>query len=112
MTDADDNPEQTDPEQPDREETDAEQGDLAASTEEQPPAEPQGFAARAGTAMIRLYQNAISPILPPSCRFRPTCSEYTKRAIRKHGLLRGGWLGLKRILKCHPFHPGGHDPVP
>jgi hypothetical protein len=71
-----------------------------------------GMAARAGLAVVRFYQNAISPLFPPSCRFQPSCSEYTKRAIEKHGLLKGGWLGAKRILKCHPFHPGGHDPVP
>ncbi|MFB6351044.1 MAG: membrane protein insertion efficiency factor YidD [Bradymonadaceae bacterium] len=70
------------------------------------------FGARVGTALVRFYQNAISPMLPPSCRYQPTCSEYTKIAIQRYGLVRGGWMGLKRILRCHPFHPGGHDPVP
>lgn len=61
---------------------------------------------------IRFYQLAISPTLPPSCRFYPTCSEYTLQAIAKYGALKGLWLGLKRIARCHPFHPGGYDPVP
>ena len=76
------------------------------------PARRPGWAASMGLALVGFYQDAISPALPPSCRFRPTCSEYTRIAIRRHGLLKGSWLGLKRILKCHPFHPGGHDPVP
>jgi putative membrane protein insertion efficiency factor len=62
--------------------------------------------------LIRGYQRFISPLLPPSCRFYPTCSSYFVQALEKHGFFRGGWLGLKRILKCHPFHPGGYDPVP
>ncbi|BCX06049.1 MAG: hypothetical protein KatS3mg053_3987 [Candidatus Roseilinea sp.] len=61
---------------------------------------------------IRFYQLAISPALPPSCRFYPTCSEYTLQAIAKYGALKGLWLGVKRIARCHPFHPGGYDPVP
>lgn len=61
---------------------------------------------------VMLYQRLVSPLLPASCRYRPTCSQYAVEALRRHGLLRGGWLGLKRILRCHPFHPGGHDPVP
>ncbi len=71
-----------------------------------------GLLARGGMAMIRFYQRAISPLTPPSCRFRPTCSQYTLIAIKRHGFVRGSWLGLKRLLRCHPFHPGGHDPVP
>jgi putative membrane protein insertion efficiency factor len=62
--------------------------------------------------LIRLYQNTISKALPPSCRFTPSCSEYTYKAIEKHGILKGGWLGVKRISRCHPLNPGGYDPVP
>lgn len=62
--------------------------------------------------LIRLYQRLISPLFPPSCRFTPTCSEYTAQAIQKHGLLQGAWLGMKRLSKCHPLHKGGFDPVP
>lgn len=62
--------------------------------------------------LIRVYQVGISPILGPSCRFYPTCSEYARKAIWRHGLRRGGLLALRRICKCHPFHPGGVDPVP
>lgn len=61
---------------------------------------------------IRLYQIVLSPILGASCRFTPTCSQYTLEAIRKYGALKGSYLGARRILRCHPFHPGGCDPVP
>ncbi|MGE4588152.1 MAG: membrane protein insertion efficiency factor YidD [Acidaminococcaceae bacterium] len=60
---------------------------------------------------IRFYQLFISPLFPPTCRFYPTCSQYAIEAIQKKGVLRGVWLALKRIAKCHPFHPGGYDPV-
>jgi putative membrane protein insertion efficiency factor len=62
--------------------------------------------------LIRFYQRFISPLLPPSCRFEPSCSQYGYQAIERYGVLRGGWLALKRIARCHPFHPGGYDPVP
>jgi putative membrane protein insertion efficiency factor len=62
--------------------------------------------------LVRAYQLAISPMLPPSCRFHPTCSEYALEALQRHGAVRGGWLALRRIFRCHPWHPGGHDPVP
>lgn len=71
-----------------------------------------GFAAAGVLALIRLYQRYVSPWLPPMCRYEPTCSQYTAEAIRRYGLWRGGWLGLKRILRCNPFYPGGDDPVP
>ena len=64
-------------------------------------------------ALIRLYQRGISPYTPPSCRFTPTCSAYAAEAISKYGALKGGWLALRRLLKCHPFYKGDHyDPVP
>jgi hypothetical protein len=62
--------------------------------------------------LIRFYQKAISPLLPSSCRFYPTCSHYTYEAIEKYGVMRGAWLGLGRIARCNPFNPGGFDPVP
>ncbi|MDQ1001128.1 putative membrane protein insertion efficiency factor [Neobacillus niacini] len=63
-------------------------------------------------SVIRFYQVVISPIKPPSCRFYPTCSHYGLEAVQRFGALKGGLLTVKRILKCHPFHPGGIDPVP
>ena len=64
-----------------------------------------------GILLIRLYQLTIAPLLGPCCRFYPSCSHYATEALEQHGFLRGSWLALKRILKCHPWHPGGHDPV-
>jgi putative membrane protein insertion efficiency factor len=62
--------------------------------------------------LIRLYQLAISPLLGPRCRFYPSCSQYALEAIEAHGALRGLWFALRRIGRCHPWHPGGFDPVP
>jgi uncharacterized protein len=63
--------------------------------------------------IIRIYQNTLGRLLPPNtCRFYPTCSHYGYEAIQKHGSLKGGWLTVKRVAKCQPFHPGGFDPVP
>ncbi|MCA1038700.1 membrane protein insertion efficiency factor YidD [Bacillus infantis] len=62
--------------------------------------------------LIRFYQIAISPLKPPSCRFYPTCSHYGLEAVKRFGPFKGGWLAVRRITKCHPFHPGGFDPVP
>ena len=62
--------------------------------------------------LIRLYKVTLSPHLPPSCRFYPTCSDYGFEAIRKYGALKGGGLTVRRLLRCQPFHPGGYDPVP
>jgi len=63
-------------------------------------------------APLRFYKRFLSPFLPPMCRFEPTCSIYMMQAIEKRGTLRGVWLGLRRLLRCHPFNPGGWDPVP
>ncbi|MCL6624432.1 MAG: membrane protein insertion efficiency factor YidD [Fimbriimonadales bacterium] len=64
-----------------------------------------------GVALIRLYQ-VTTRWAPPSCRYFPSCSQYTLEAIEKYGLLKGSWIGIKRICRCHPFRPGGYDPVP
>jgi putative membrane protein insertion efficiency factor len=61
--------------------------------------------------LVRLYQKFISPLFPATCRFYPTCSEYFIQAVQKYGALKGTWLGLKRISKCHPWHEGGYDPL-
>lgn len=62
--------------------------------------------------LIKIYRRYISPMKPPSCRFIPTCSQYAIDAIEKYGAIKGSFLAIRRILKCHPFHPGGYDPVP
>ena len=62
--------------------------------------------------IIKVYQKIISPLTPPSCRFYPTCSHYGLEALETHGALKGSWLAIRRISKCHPFHEGGFDPVP
>jgi len=66
---------------------------------------------RACIFVIRLYQIVLSPLFPQSCRFYPTCSEYAVAAIKRYGPIKGSFIGLKRILRCHPFNPGGYDPV-
>ncbi|HVS26914.1 MAG TPA: membrane protein insertion efficiency factor YidD [Burkholderiales bacterium] len=68
--------------------------------------------ARFALAAITLYRYLLSPLLGRHCRFAPSCSEYAGEAIAKYGVLKGAWLGMKRILRCHPWHPGGYDPVP
>ena len=67
---------------------------------------------RAALALIRGYQRYVSRVLPSSCRFHPSCSVFTYEAIERYGLLRGGWMGVKRIVRCHPLNEGGYDPVP
>ncbi|MBA3033716.1 MAG: membrane protein insertion efficiency factor YidD [Gammaproteobacteria bacterium] len=62
--------------------------------------------------LVRGYQLAISPMLPPSCRFHPSCSHYAIEALQRHGPIKGLWLSLRRVGRCNPWHPGGHDPVP
>lgn len=63
-------------------------------------------------ALIRAYQYLVSPMLGPSCRFTPTCSEYAVEALKKYGVIKGGWLSVKRVGRCHPWHDGGYDPLP
>ena len=67
---------------------------------------------RAVLMLLRAYKKFVSPLLPPACRFQPTCSEYAAEAVQYHGVLKGSWLALRRLLRCHPFHRGGFDPVP
>ncbi|WP_123399449.1 membrane protein insertion efficiency factor YidD [Inmirania thermothiophila] len=67
---------------------------------------------RIATAPLRAYRYAVSPLLGPRCRFEPSCSAYAIEALERHGPARGAWLALRRLLRCHPFHPGGYDPVP
>lgn len=62
-------------------------------------------------SLLKFYKAMVSPLLPPSCRFVPTCSEYACEAIERYGAIRGSWMGALRLLRCHPFHPGGYDPV-
>ncbi|MFP5246655.1 MAG: membrane protein insertion efficiency factor YidD [Thermoanaerobaculia bacterium] len=70
------------------------------------------IAKAAALSLLRAYKRFLSPLLPPMCRFEPTCSVYTMQAVEKYGALRGTWLGVKRLARCHPFNPGGWDPVP
>jgi uncharacterized protein len=67
---------------------------------------------KAAMLLVRAYRVLISPMLPPSCRFTPTCSSYALTSLERYGLIRGGWLAVKRIGRCHPWSPGGYDPVP
>ncbi len=62
--------------------------------------------------LVRVYQLALSPLLGSNCRFTPTCSQYAIEALKAHGAIHGIWLTVRRVLRCHPWHPGGHDPVP
>ena len=68
--------------------------------------------ARLLVVLIRGYQLAVSPLLPPSCRYTPSCSQFAVEALQRYGALKGGWLAVRRVCRCHPFHPGGYDPVP
>ncbi len=85
---------------------------------EEPPAQeqlaeqPHGALTRLFVSMVRFYQRNISPLKPPVCRFAPSCSEYTRQAIVRYGAFKGTWMGMRRLSRCHPFHPGGYDPVP
>jgi putative membrane protein insertion efficiency factor len=63
-------------------------------------------------ALIRGYRLLVSPLFPPTCRFTPTCSQYALTAVERYGPLKGTWLAMRRIIRCHPFNPGGYDPVP
>ncbi|MCI2429323.1 membrane protein insertion efficiency factor YidD [Candidatus Acetothermia bacterium] len=65
-----------------------------------------------GIVLVVAYQKLVSPFLPSACRFYPSCSEYARQAVQKYGFLKGGWQAIKRIVRCHPGHPGGIDPVP
>jgi len=68
--------------------------------------------ARVAGGLVRGYQLLLRPLLPAACRFAPSCSEYARAVLAEHGLMRGGWMALKRVARCHPFHPGGYDPPP
>lgn len=76
------------------------------------PLDPRRWPRGVAWFLIRGYQRLISPALPPSCRFHPSCSQYTLEAVQRYGALRGAWLGARRLIRCHPFHRGGYDPVP
>lgn len=72
----------------------------------------RGRMSRILLAVLRFYRTTISPVRPPTCRYQPSCSAYAVEAIERFGAARGSWLALRRLLRCHPFHAGGHDPVP
>ena len=69
------------------------------------------FPVRATVGLIRFYQSTLSVVLPSSCRFAPSCSQYAGEAILQYGVIRGSWMSARRVIRCHPFHPGGYDPV-
>ena len=95
--------------------SESEHGAGGAAGRTNAPARPGGVSALPRLVLVlvvRGYQVAISPLLPPACRYHPTCSQYAVEALERYGALRGGWLALRRILRCHPFRPGGFDPVP
>ena len=85
---------------------------VVLAPDEQVTASSPRLPARILLAVLRFYQLGISPLFGPSCRYAPTCSEYAREAVQVHGSLRGSWLALRRLLRCHPFHAGGYDPVP
>ena len=72
---------------------------------------PMSWGLSAALGLLRLYKRFVSPLLPPMCRFHPTCSEYGYEALKRHGLVRGSMMTVRRLARCHPFHPGGFDPV-
>lgn len=76
------------------------------------PTKKPSLLAKTFLGIIKVYRYFISPLIGSHCRYYPSCSEFTKEAISAHGALKGGWLGIKRISRCHPYHQGGHDPVP
>jgi putative membrane protein insertion efficiency factor len=82
------------------------------SNDERPAGDRPSAVARGAIALIAGYQRFISPLMAPRCRFYPSCSSYALEAVQVHGAVRGSWLALRRLLRCHPFHPGGIDPVP
>ena len=77
-----------------------------------PGAARRGAAGRLLVIAVALYQQLVSPLFPASCNYYPTCSQYAREAVCRHGVKRGSWLALRRILRCHPWHRGGYDPVP
>jgi putative membrane protein insertion efficiency factor len=85
---------------------------VAASADVSEGAARPGPVARVLLAIVRFYRMAVSPVLAPACRYTPSCSAYAVEAIELHGAGRGSWLAVRRLLRCHPFHAGGHDPVP
>ena len=74
--------------------------------------DPRQLPRRSLMALVRAYQLILSPVLPPSCRFTPSCSAYAHEALSRHGAVRGSWLAARRLARCHPWNPGGYDPVP